>query len=108
VEGLLDQMGAESEEMNHRTSHNHIRHSFKYLRQSMMCLADSNLEAMSYTTQGVSGWQTERTCRDFERLKSWADDWSRMHYTSGTISNYTLVTSAILSDLFVNVVLSFL
>ncbi|EED16327.1 conserved hypothetical protein [Talaromyces stipitatus ATCC 10500] len=75
VDGLLEEMGAESEEMNHRTSHHHIRHCFEYLRQSLICLADSNLESMNYTTRGVSGWQTERTCRDFERLKSWADDW---------------------------------
>jgi hypothetical protein len=75
VDGLLEQMGAETEEMNHRTSHHHIRHCFEYLRQSLICLADSNLEEMNYTTYGVSGWQTERTCRDFELLKSWADDW---------------------------------
>lgn len=75
MDGLLEQMGAGTEEMNHRTSHHHIRHCFEYLRQSLICLADSNMEEMNYTTQGVSGWETERTCRNFEQLKSWADDW---------------------------------
>jgi hypothetical protein len=68
-------MGAESQDQNHRTSHHHIRHCFEYIRQSLICLADSNLETMNYTTRGVSGWKTERTCRNFEGLRQWADQW---------------------------------
>ncbi|OKL62898.1 hypothetical protein UA08_01852 [Talaromyces atroroseus] len=75
VDGKLEEMGAQSQEMNHRTSLHHIRHCFEYLRQSLICLADSNLEAMNYTTQGVSGWQTERTCRDYDGLVAWANEW---------------------------------
>lgn len=48
MDGLLEQMGAETEEMNHRTSHHHIRHCFEYLRQSLICLADSNMEEMNW------------------------------------------------------------
>lgn len=68
-------MAAEDREKNHRTSHYHIRHCFEYLRQSLICLADSNLENMNYTARGVSGWQTERTCRNIEKLTDWANDW---------------------------------
>lgn len=68
-------MGADSHAANDRTSHHHIRHCFEYLRQSLICLADGNLEEMNYTTRGVSGWQTERTCRSFEKLTAWADEW---------------------------------
>ncbi|KAI0381222.1 hypothetical protein F5Y04DRAFT_281196 [Hypomontagnella monticulosa] len=75
LDGTLEEMGDEGQEANHRTSHHHIRHCFEYLRQSLICLADSNLEELNYTTRGVSGWQTERTCRNFEKLKLWADDW---------------------------------
>jgi hypothetical protein len=75
VDGTLAEMGAEKQEANSRTSHHHIRHCFEYLRQSLMCLADSNLEDMDYAARGVSGWQTERTCRNFEELRSWADTW---------------------------------
>ncbi|KAI0834756.1 hypothetical protein F5Y06DRAFT_278335 [Hypoxylon sp. FL0890] len=75
LDGIIEEMGAESQDANHRTSRHHIRHCFEYLRQSLICLADANLEDMNYTTRGISGWQTERTCRDFEGLKSWAGEW---------------------------------
>jgi hypothetical protein len=75
VDGKLAEMGAENREKNHRTSHHHIRHCFEYLRQSLICLADSNLENMNYTARGVSGWQTERTCRSLQTLTEWANEW---------------------------------
>lgn len=75
VDGTLKEMAAEDREKNHRTSHHHIRHCFEYLRQSLICLADSNLENMNYTARGVSGWQTERTCRNIEKLIDWANEW---------------------------------
>ncbi|KAL7622167.1 hypothetical protein AAE478_007670 [Parahypoxylon ruwenzoriense] len=75
LDGTLEEMGKVDQEANHRTSHHHIRHCFEYLRQSLICLADANLEELNFTTRGVSGWQTERTCRNFEELKIWADDW---------------------------------
>ena len=75
VDGNLVEMGDESREKNHRTSHHHVRHCFEYLRQSLICLADSNLEMMNYTARGISGWQTERTCRDYDGLVDWADEW---------------------------------
>ncbi|KAI5859360.1 hypothetical protein GGS23DRAFT_324151 [Durotheca rogersii] len=75
LDGKLEEMGKEDQEANHRTSHHHIRHCFEYLRQSLICLADTNLEEFNYTARGVSGWETERTCRNFEGLKVWADDW---------------------------------
>ncbi|KID91350.1 hypothetical protein MGU_01320 [Metarhizium guizhouense ARSEF 977] len=75
VNGQLKQMSADTQDAIHRTSTHHIRHCLEYLRQSLMCLADANLEEMNYTTRGVSGWQKERTCGDFEGLKTWADRW---------------------------------
>ncbi|KAI0516713.1 hypothetical protein F5B22DRAFT_176711 [Xylaria bambusicola] len=75
LDGTLAELGGDDQEANHRTSSHHIRHCFEYLRQSLICLADSNLEDMNYTARGISGWQTERTCRNFEGLKTWADQW---------------------------------
>ncbi|KAI0100070.1 hypothetical protein GGR51DRAFT_378557 [Nemania sp. FL0031] len=75
TDGTLQEIASQDHDANHRASLHHIRHCFEYLRQSLMCLSDANLENMNYTTQGVSGWQTERTCRDFEGLKSWANEW---------------------------------
>jgi hypothetical protein len=68
-------MAAESHNTNDRTSHPHIQHCFEYLRQSLMCLADGNLEAINSTTGIVTGWQSERTCKNFDKLKAWADEW---------------------------------
>ncbi|KAI1124452.1 hypothetical protein F5Y10DRAFT_249326 [Nemania abortiva] len=75
TDGTLEEMASHDHDANHRASLHHIRHCFEYLRQSLMCLSDANLENMNYTTQGVSGWQTERTCRNFEGLRSWANEW---------------------------------
>ncbi|KAF1962616.1 hypothetical protein CC80DRAFT_570697 [Byssothecium circinans] len=42
---------------------------------SLICLADLNLKHMNYTARGVSGWQTERTCRSIDKLIDWANEW---------------------------------
>jgi hypothetical protein len=93
VDGQLVEMSDESREKNHRTSHHHVRHCFEYLCQSLICLADSNLEAMNYTARGVSGWQTERTCRNFEELSDWANTWSILRgealHNHDFIANFT-------------------
>ncbi|KAI8629701.1 hypothetical protein F5Y19DRAFT_475151 [Xylariaceae sp. FL1651] len=75
LDGTLADLAADDNDANHRPSPHHMRHCFEYLRQSLICLADSNLENLNYTTRGVSGWQTERTCRDFDAIRSWSDQW---------------------------------
>jgi hypothetical protein len=75
IDGTLTETSDQMREQNYRTSHHHVRHCFEYLRQSLTCLADSNLEAMNYTARGISGWQSERTCRNFDDLVLWADKW---------------------------------
>ncbi|KAF2123208.1 hypothetical protein BDV96DRAFT_15554 [Lophiotrema nucula] len=49
----------------------HMRHCIDYLRQSIMCAADSNLEPVNEELGGVTGWGSERTCRDFDALVGW-------------------------------------
>ena len=68
VDGVLDQTSDEMRQQNHRMSHLHVRHCFEYLRQSLICLVDSNLEIMNYTVRGISDWQNERTCRNYNEL----------------------------------------
>lgn len=74
LDGSLEEL-TQVPDRNHRPSPHHVRHCFEYLRQSLICLADTNLEKLNYTTRGVSGWQTERTCRNFEGIKSFAEEW---------------------------------
>ncbi|KAH6870170.1 hypothetical protein BKA58DRAFT_439723 [Alternaria rosae] len=60
----------------------HIQHCFEYLRQALMCAADTNLEDTETEPDedgdlgiGTLGWGTERVCRDFEAVKEWAVRW---------------------------------
>ncbi|KAF4628597.1 hypothetical protein G7Y89_g9558 [Cudoniella acicularis] len=68
-------------EMQHQHDHNkrpdphHLRHCFDYLRQALMCAADTNLEPVDFELGGVTGWKYNRKCRDFEAVKDWADQW---------------------------------
>lgn len=51
----------------------HMRHCFDYLRQSLMCAADSSLEPVDSMLGGVTGWGNERFCRDYAALVTWAE-----------------------------------
>jgi hypothetical protein len=55
----------------------HIQHCFDYLRQALMCAADSNLEDVTTKDGGAStlGWGSKRVCRDYEALKQWSETW---------------------------------
>ncbi|KAJ6036382.1 hypothetical protein N7540_000661 [Penicillium herquei] len=73
--------GSHSEDMANEHSHlndpHHVRHCFDYLRQSLMCAADTNLEPISRELKGVTGWGFTRTCRNLESVKLWAEaNWS--------------------------------
>jgi hypothetical protein len=40
-----------------------------------MCAADSNLEPVDAALGGVTGWGSERVCRDYGALRRWAEVW---------------------------------
>ena len=52
----------------------HAKHCFDYLRQSLMCAADSTLEPVDAVTDTVSGMHVVHQCKDFEGLKSWTEE----------------------------------
>jgi hypothetical protein len=55
----------------------HVKHCFDYLRQALMCAADSNLEDIQWV-DGIpetTGWAGKRVCRDYEGLKDWTATW---------------------------------
>jgi len=58
----------------------HVEHCFEYLRQAVMCSADTNLEGTRVLEGGmveaVAFGGAERTCRDWEGVKGWAEKWS--------------------------------
>ena len=53
----------------------HANHCFEYLRQSIMCSADSSLEPAAGVERVFLGWGFQRQCRNFEALKEWAEAW---------------------------------
>ena len=52
----------------------HLRHCFDYLRQALLCAADSTLEPWSENLGGVTGWGVERVCRDYGGLRVWVEE----------------------------------
>ncbi|EFQ95298.1 hypothetical protein P3342_002233 [Pyrenophora teres f. teres] len=70
----------------HNHGHEHITHCFEYLRQALMCAADTNLEGTKMQeferadggkgyVLGSDAWGTKRVCRGFEGVKRWAEKW---------------------------------
>ena len=49
----------------------HVRHCIDYLRQSLMCHADTNLEPIIEELGGATGFGSEHKCRNFEKIKGW-------------------------------------
>ncbi|KAI0465720.1 hypothetical protein F4859DRAFT_500063 [Xylaria cf. heliscus] len=62
----------------------HIRHCIDYLRQSIMCNADTNLEPIDEGLGGVTGFGYSRKCRDIVRIMGWADKWRTHDQTDHT------------------------
>ncbi|KAH7082866.1 hypothetical protein BKA63DRAFT_139150 [Paraphoma chrysanthemicola] len=56
----------------------HVEHCFEYLRQAVMCAADTNLEDTIVNEGGTetAPWGTERVCRDWEGVREWAGKWA--------------------------------
>ncbi|KAM3499130.1 hypothetical protein MY10362_007594 [Beauveria mimosiformis] len=52
----------------------HMRHCFDYLRQGLMCASDTSLEPVDPKLGGVTGWGSERLCRDYQQVVAWAED----------------------------------
>ncbi|KAF1849035.1 uncharacterized protein K460DRAFT_428459 [Cucurbitaria berberidis CBS 394.84] len=61
----------------HGLATGHVKHCFDYLRQALMCAADTNLEDTSVEDgeEGAPGWGSKRVCRDFDAVKEWSKKW---------------------------------
>lgn len=69
---------------SHHAEPGHIRHCIDYLRQSIICHADTNLEPIDENLGGVTGFGFSRKCRDIVRLMKWAEDWRTHNQTDHT------------------------
>jgi hypothetical protein len=48
----------------------HSTHCFDYLRQSIMCAADTSLEGKT----DEPGWNSKHVCKDWGEVQKWAND----------------------------------
>lgn len=52
----------------------HVRHCLEYLRQSLMCLADTTPERTELNAagqRGARGFGVQHVCRDYNQLVEW-------------------------------------
>ena len=52
----------------------HTGHCFEYLRQSLLCSADSSIEPVDNAAHDFLGWGFQRQCRNYDELKAWAEE----------------------------------
>ena len=62
----------------------HLSHCWDFLRQAIMCAADTSLEWLPAPPNdiGSTGWGYEHTCRDFGAIHMWATE-NRFMNSSG-------------------------
>ncbi|KAF3911406.1 hypothetical protein ABW20_dc0103005 [Dactylellina cionopaga] len=53
----------------------HTKHCLEYLRNSVICAADSALEPWKKDLNGVDGFRSPHMCRNFEGLFKWAEEY---------------------------------
>jgi len=59
----------------------HSQHCFDYLRRSIMCAADTNLEVVDAETLVVNGWGQTKICRDYDAVLRFAERWRNSNDT---------------------------
>ena len=54
----------------------HLAHCFDYLRQGIMCAADSTLEGNNSTpeTGDITPWGSTHVCNNFDAVREWAEE----------------------------------
>lgn len=52
----------------------HRAHCVEYLRQSILCNADTTLEGEVGAWATSTGWGQTHSCVDFDALKAWSDE----------------------------------
>jgi hypothetical protein len=64
------QTASEGGELEQEVAH-HSAHCFDYIRQSIMCNADTSLEGK---TEAGPGWGSTHECKDYDAVLAWAND----------------------------------
>ncbi|KAK0621568.1 hypothetical protein B0T17DRAFT_617998 [Bombardia bombarda] len=70
----------------------HVRHCFDYIRQALMCAADTNLEVVDEETHLTNGWGQPKQCRDYDGILEFAERYRDSNDT-GIVTNGTELLS---------------
>ncbi|KAI6086358.1 hypothetical protein F4821DRAFT_129464 [Hypoxylon rubiginosum] len=73
------QQGYAGTELTDEVAH-HSAHCIDYIRQSIMCAADTNLEGK---TEAGPGWGSKHECADYDAVLAWANEHSTMKWRNG-------------------------
>lgn len=52
----------------------HLTHCFDYLRRTLMCAADTNLEVLN-ENRTTNGWDQVKYCRNYDAVLHFAEQW---------------------------------
>ncbi|KAI1419162.1 hypothetical protein F5Y12DRAFT_287732 [Xylaria sp. FL1777] len=66
----------------------HSAHCFDYLRQAIMCAADTNLEG---DTDAGPGWGSDHQCTDYDALLAWANEHGAMRWRTGLLPGVAIL-----------------
>ncbi|KAI1174109.1 hypothetical protein F4777DRAFT_409996 [Nemania sp. FL0916] len=66
----------------------HSAHCFDYLRQSIMCSADTNLEG---DTETGPGWGSDHICADYDAVLEWANKNGAMRWRTGLLPGVAIL-----------------
>ncbi|KAI1277706.1 hypothetical protein F5Y07DRAFT_398259 [Xylaria sp. FL0933] len=66
----------------------HSAHCFDYLRQSIMCAADTNLEG---NTEAGPGWGSDHICTDYDAVLKWANEHGAMRWRTGLLPGVAIL-----------------
>ena len=59
----------------HHGDPRHVRHCLDYLRQAIMCHADTNIEPVIPELGGAKGFGVGHRCRNYDELMGWIMQW---------------------------------
>ncbi|KAI0976460.1 hypothetical protein F4678DRAFT_417223 [Xylaria arbuscula] len=66
----------------------HSAHCFDYLRQSITCAADTNLEG---ETEAGPGWGSDHICIDYDAVLDWANEHGAMKWRTGLLPGVAIL-----------------
>ncbi|KAI1461589.1 hypothetical protein F4805DRAFT_238303 [Annulohypoxylon moriforme] len=66
----------------------HSAHCFDYLRQSIMCAADTNLEG---ETETGPGWGSPHECVDYDAVLAWANEHGAERWRNGLLPGESIL-----------------